>query len=107
MPKPLPPNSFPKLFDASAALSKDPLSGDLESNRFVPDTVAAPLIGSTPATLRRWRHEGRHLRYYKVGSSVRYDVADLDEFMAGRAIETRTHKPCGGRAQVQSKTNEQ
>jgi hypothetical protein len=53
----------------------------------VPDTVAAQIIGSTPATLRRWRYEGLHLRYFKVGSSVRYKVSDLEEFLATRVIE--------------------
>jgi hypothetical protein len=41
---------------------------------FVPDTVAAPLLGLTAPTLRRWRHEGRGPRYCKLGSSVRYSV---------------------------------
>jgi excisionase family DNA binding protein len=56
---------------------------------FVPDTVAAPLLGLTAPTLRRWRHEGRGPRYCKVGSSVRYKVADLEEFISKRIVETR------------------
>lgn len=59
---------------------------------FVSDIVAARLIGSTPATLRRWRYEGRHLRYFKVGSSVRYKITDLTEFLASHVIET-TRQP--------------
>ena len=57
--------------------------------RFVADTVAAPLIGTTPATLRRWRHEGRGPRYARIGSNIRYKIAWLDDFVVQRVIETR------------------
>ena len=48
---------------------------DRFQERFVPDTVAVPLIGTTPATLRRWRHEGRGPRYARIGSNIRYQIA--------------------------------
>jgi hypothetical protein len=57
--------------------------------RFVADTVAGPLIGTTAATMRRWRYEGRGPRYTKVGSSVRYRIADLERFLSERTVETR------------------
>ena len=47
------------------------------TERYVPDTVAADLIGTMPATMRRWRYEGRGPRYVKMGSSVRYKVSVL------------------------------
>jgi len=56
---------------------------------FVSDVDAAQMIGSTAATLRRWRREGRHLRYYKIGSSVRYAVSDLERFLLDRVVETK------------------
>jgi predicted DNA-binding transcriptional regulator AlpA len=59
------------------------------SETFIPDTIAATMIGLTAPTLRRWRHEGRGPRYCKVGSSVRYKVADLEEFISKRIVETR------------------
>jgi predicted DNA-binding transcriptional regulator AlpA len=58
-------------------------------DRFVPDTVAARLIGTTPATMRRWRHEGRGPRHVRIGSNIRYRVAWLEEFIAQRVVETR------------------
>jgi hypothetical protein len=69
-------------------------------DRFVPDTVAAALIGTTPATMRRWRYEGRGPRYTKIGSSVRYSVADLEAFVAARIVETSDSgvKPKGSTA---------
>lgn len=54
---------------------------------FISDIEAAKRIGSTVPTLRRWRHERKHLRFYKVGSSVRYAVADPDAFMEQRVVE--------------------
>ncbi len=53
----------------------------------VPDTIAAIVVGSTPETLRRWRHEKRHLKYYKAGSSVRYVVSDLLDFVTKNTVE--------------------
>jgi hypothetical protein len=49
--------------------------------RLVPETVAAPALGTTPHALRQARYSGRgvlgRLRYYKVGDRVRYDEADI------------------------------
>jgi hypothetical protein len=89
---------------ASAALqniSKIKVSfGELEQiirnqlrERYVPDTIAAALIGATPATMRRWRHEGRGPRYVKVSALCRYKVADLEDWLARRVIETRDSQP--------------
>jgi hypothetical protein len=57
--------------------------------KLVPDKVAAPLIGSTAASLRRWRFEGRGPRYRKIGAKCLYAVNDLEAYVAGRVIETR------------------
>jgi len=59
------------------------------SDRFVPDTIAAGLIGTTPATMRRWRHEGRGPRHARIGSNIRYKITWLEEFVAQRVVETR------------------
>ena len=74
-----------------------PISTDLRSGQDVisslkptdkvPDTIAALVVGSTPQTLRRWRYERRHLRYYKVGSSVKYIVSDLLEYLSKNVVE--------------------
>jgi predicted DNA-binding transcriptional regulator AlpA len=54
---------------------------------FVPDTVAADLIGTTPATMRRWRHERRGPKYFKIGSLVRYAVGDIEDWADARIVE--------------------
>jgi hypothetical protein len=66
---------------------EEDLISKLRPNDKVPDTIAARIVGSTPETLRRWRHEKRHLRYYKVGSSVRYVVSDLLNYLSKNAVE--------------------
>jgi hypothetical protein len=70
-----------------AELSTD-LQHLLESPlRFVSDRVAEYITGIPVATLRRWRYESRGPRYAKVGSSVRYRVSWLLEFMNAKVIE--------------------
>jgi predicted DNA-binding transcriptional regulator AlpA len=56
---------------------------------WVSEFVAGDRIGTTAETLRRWRFEKRGPRYAKVGSSVRYNLADLDNWIARHIVETR------------------
>ena len=40
-------------------------------------------------TLRRWRWAGKGPAFHKIGAAVRYDLADLEEFIAsGRRHST-------------------
>ena len=44
---------------------------------------AAAYLGLAPKTLARWRWRGdRGPAYVKLGSAVRYSVADLDAYIA-------------------------
>jgi excisionase family DNA binding protein len=46
---------------------------------------AAEYIGVKPQTLAVWRTTGRYdLKFYKIGSSVRYRRTDLDAWMNKR-----------------------
>ncbi len=56
----------------------------------VNETEAARTLNIKVATLRRWRWAGgKGLRFIKIGSAVRYDPADLAEFIkAGRRWST-------------------
>lgn len=65
-------------------------------SRLVSVTEAAQIIGSTPATLNRWRIEGRHLAYSKIGRNVRYDVAVLEEFVKQRQVKPELNESEGG-----------
>ena len=54
-------------------------------DRYVDDVEAAMILSVSPQTLRNYRHLGRGPAYSKRGRMVRYQVADLLEFMkAGR-----------------------
>lgn len=39
---------------------------------------AADFLGFTAGTLRVWRSQGKGPSYYKVGSTVRYEMDDLE-----------------------------
>lgn len=55
---------------------------------------AAAVLGLAPNTLAVWRSTGRYnLRYVKAGRLVRYQAADLKEF-----IQRRTVSHTGGAA---------
>ena len=55
----------------------------------VNETEASRVLGLSVKTLRRWRWLGRGLRFVKIGSAVRYDLADLASFIeAGRRKST-------------------
>jgi hypothetical protein len=79
------PRSISNTPPASAV--EDALQREL-ADKLVPDVTAAPLVGVSVLTLRRWRLEGRGPRYTKVGSNVRYRLSWLREFMAARTVET-------------------
>ena len=58
------------------------------------DKQAAAVLGLAPNTLAVWRSTGRYnLRYVKAGRLVRYQAADLREF-----IQRRTASHTGGAA---------
>jgi predicted DNA-binding transcriptional regulator AlpA len=50
------------------------------------DTIRAAeyLGGLKPNTLEGWRVSGKSPRYIKIGRLVRYDVSDLDEYLAAQ-----------------------
>ena len=56
----------------------------------VNETEAAAILGLSVKTIRRWRWaSGKGLRFIKIGSAVRYDLADLVAFIeAGRRTST-------------------
>lgn len=60
---------------------------------------AAAFLGVAVSTLARWRVEGRGPRWSKLGSSVRYDVADLHAWVdAQRRRSTSDSGPQPDRA---------
>ena len=50
---------------------------------------AAKVLGISPGTLAVWRSTGRYaLRYVKIGSRIKYQPEDLNQFIQER---TRSH----------------
>jgi predicted DNA-binding transcriptional regulator AlpA len=68
----------------AAATSPYPIGGSLLNEH-----RAAEFLGLKVSTLRRWRWAGRGPPFIKLGSAVRYDPRELDEFVdAGRRRST-------------------
>ena len=61
----------------------------------VNETGAASILGLSVKTLRKWRWQGKpDLPFHKIGSAVRYDLADLTSFIkAGRRTSTSDPGP--------------
>ncbi len=58
-------------------------------NRLLTELEAAEILNVEPTTLRRWRWAGHPPSFLKIGAAVRYDPADLQEFIeAGRRSST-------------------
>ncbi len=47
-----------------------------------PDQVAT-LTGLSKETLAQWRSQRRGIPYLKIGRAVRYDSADVQQYLAG------------------------
>lgn len=45
------------------------------------ESDAARMLGLATPTLRRWRWAGRGPRFAKIGAAVRYDPAELRDFI--------------------------
>lgn len=58
-----------------------------KQERYVNDVEAAKLLSASPQTLRNWRFMGKGPTYSKKGRMVRYQVADLLDFMAAGRID--------------------
>ena len=50
----------------------------------------AEQLGLSVSTLRAWRHRGKGPRFLRLGRSVRYLPADLDEFVRASAVDTQS-----------------
>lgn len=49
--------------------------------RLLDEKAAAEILCTTAKNLQTWRCRGRGPKFCKIGSSVRYDPADLREFI--------------------------
>lgn len=52
------------------------------------EVQAADFLNVSPRTLQTWRLRGGGPAFVKMGKSVRYRAADLDEFVAGKVTNS-------------------
>jgi excisionase family DNA binding protein len=61
---------------------------DLLQSDLLTETQAAKLLSISVATLQTWRSRKRYaLRFYRIGSRVRYRLVDIEAFIQSRAVE--------------------
>lgn len=58
------------------------------SPAFLKTPEAAAYLGLSRRTLEKWRATGKGPRYSRLGRSVVYAVADLDDFARARTVES-------------------
>lgn len=46
------------------------------------DNEAAEFLGISVSTIRRWRLNGSGPRWIRIGTSIRYPLADLESYVA-------------------------
>ncbi len=49
---------------------------------------AAPYVGLKPITLRTYRMRNQGPAYLRIGRAIRYDLRDLDKWLASKRVET-------------------
>ncbi len=59
------------------------MTANKPDNRLLTELEAAALLSVEPTTLRRWRWAGHPPGFLKIGGAVRYDPAELQEFIEG------------------------
>ncbi|MGE0420730.1 MAG: helix-turn-helix domain-containing protein [Reyranellaceae bacterium] len=77
---------------AELVLSRASLSPPAPPKRFLKTDEAAEYLSVSAPSLELWRTQGRGPAYTKMDKGVRYDVRDLDSFMAGEAGERGPRK---------------
>src|ERR671919_163248 len=68
-------------------------NGTIDSTRrttALTERQVAEQLGLSVATLRAWRHRGKGPRFLRLGRSVRYLPADVDEFVRASAVDTQS-----------------
>jgi hypothetical protein len=53
----------------------------LDGRKLLTEVETANILHIEVATLRRWRWAGNPPRFLKIGAAVRYDPAELQEFI--------------------------
>ena len=57
-----------------------------DEKKLLNSVQAAQYLNLRPQTLANWRFERRKLNYIKVGRSIKYEISELDRFIAENRI---------------------
>src|ERR1035441_879200 len=82
-------SSEPLVIESMQVESRPQMRGlsALQANDWKDTREAAAYLGMAHDTLMIWRSTKKtNVPYYKIGGSVRYKQADLDEFLASRKV---------------------
>jgi predicted DNA-binding transcriptional regulator AlpA len=60
---------------------------------------AAQLLGLAKGTLPVWRHHGKGPNYIKIGTSVRYRISDLKNYVSENTVDLGNQAYSGKRSQ--------
>ncbi len=58
----------------------------MQKSQWLNEHVVSAMTGWAVQTLRNNRHKRKGIPYYKVGASVRYKLADVEQFMDSHRI---------------------
>ncbi len=72
-----------------------------DTTRALTEREVAELLGLSVATLRAWRHRGKGPRFLRLGRSVRYLPADVDDFVRASAVDTRSVSSSDGESEIE------
>lgn len=62
-----------------------------DSPRYIDEVAVSKITGRALSTLRNERSKGSGIPYVKIGRSVRYELADVINFMAAHKITTNCY----------------
>jgi len=63
---------------------------DLNRVKYLTERDVSQMICRALSTLRNDRHRSKGIPYVKLGKSVRYKLADVEEYMEANRVETRS-----------------
>ncbi len=61
---------------------------EIDAPRYIKEMEVSQILDCSLSVLRKNRHKGLGLNYYKIGSSVRYKLQDIHDFMEKKLILT-------------------
>jgi predicted DNA-binding transcriptional regulator AlpA len=69
--------------------------------RALTEREVADRLGLSVATLRAWRFREKGPRFLRLGRSVRYLPADIDDFVRASAVDTRRDSAPDGASELE------